>query len=332
MPKISLFQFVMAVGVVGVSSFAITKYYTENKTDKRTENGKNNTGDNCSLQVKRLSGYKYIKPILFVDEECESADMQGMKTELIDYIEDGKERGDINSAAVYIKDYQNNHWICINGEEKFMPASLMKVPFLITFLKMNEETPGILNKKITFNKSFNSVKTPVTLSNSIEMGKSYEIRELLKYMIKYSDNNATFLLSENINVATLNRVFTEMGLEEPKLGSTNLFMTAFEYSRFMRSLVNGTYLTREDSEYAIQLLTTTVFDKGIQSGLPKNITFAHKFGESGNVNEVQLHESGIVYLNNKPYLITIMTKGSSLDKLSQILKGISSKVYSSFQS
>lgn len=331
-PKISIFQFLIGLCVVGGSSFLAAKYYTETKLERPERMAGIANKDNCDLKVKRMEGYKYIKPILFVDEDCESPDLQGMKTELVDYIEDCKETGQLHSASVYVKDYQNNSWFCINGDEKFMPASLMKVPFLITFMKMNEQHPGILDKKVPYTKPFNTVKTPVTIANTIQMGNTYTIRDLLKYMIKFSDNNATFLLSQNIDVPTLNKVFTDMGLEEPKLGSTNLFMTAFEYSRFMRTLVNGTYLSKEDSEYAIQLLTTTVFDKGIQSGLPKDVTFAHKFGESGNENEVQLHESGIVYMNGKPYLITVMTKGNSIDKLSSILKEISSKVYTSFKS
>jgi beta-lactamase class A len=213
-----------------------------------------------------------------------------------------------------------------------MPASLMKVPFLITYLKMSEKNPSLLNEKYTFNNTYNSAKTQEILSKSIEPGKSYTVKELIQSMIQYSDNNATFLLAEHIDNDVLNAVFTDFGLQKPQMGSSNLFMSADEYSRFMRALINGTYLTKANSEMAIDILTQSVFDQGIQHDLPKSIAIAHKFGESGNEKEQQLHESGIVYLENKPYLITVMTKGSNKLKLEEVIQKISYKVFNSMKS
>lgn len=332
--KVNLFQLVILLALTGVLVYFGTRYTLEKKADLLASysNSPVSSDSGCKYDVKRVQGYKYIKPILFVDQECEGSTLQFIKSDLINYIDECKSKGEINSVAVYLKDYQSNDYFSINGHEKFMPASLMKVPFLITFLKMSEKNPGLLQEKYTFNKDFSKTKTPEVLAKSIEQGKSYTVEELLQYMIQYSDNNATYLLSEHIDNAMLNAVFTDFGLQAPQLGSVNLFMSAEEYSRFMRSLVNGTYLTKANSEKAIALLTTSVFDKGIQHDLPKDISIAHKFGESGNENEMQLHESGIVYLENKPYLITVMTKGSNKTHLEQVIQRISSKVYQSLKS
>ena len=61
--------------------------------------------------------------------------------------------------------------------------------------------------------------------------------------------------------------------------------------------------------------------------LPDSIRVAHKFGESGTLTEHQLHESGIVYLQHNPYLITIMTKGPDVKKLPDVLSAISKSVF-----
>lgn len=333
--KITLLQMFMLLTVACFGVFLATKLYVEDKLDKRsvyfteTNPVRSNV---CEEEITRSKEYKFISPILLVDKECESANFASIKTDLIDMIEESKAKGSVNSASVYVKDFNSNEWFSINGEEKYMPASLMKVPFLITFLKMSELHPELLQQQLTFTKVHNQGKTQSKVEETIVYGKTYSVKELLSYMIKYSDNNATFLLSEIIDNNVLNAVFKDFGLNTPQLGSTNLFMTSAEYSRFMRAIFNGGYLTKSNSEFALNLLTTSTFNEGIKKGIPNSITVAHKFGEAGDNAEQQLHESGIVYLANKPYLITIMSRGNSQNLLELFLQSISSKVYDSFRS
>lgn len=54
---------------------------------------------------------------------------------------------------------------------------------------------------------------------------------------------------------------------------------------------------------------------------------AHKFGEALDPQGLQLHETGIVYLGNDPYLITVMTKGRDVHQLPQVLSTISRYVF-----
>jgi beta-lactamase class A len=192
-----------------------------------------------------------------------------------------------------------------------MPGSLLKVPELITFLKMEEQIPGTLDRQLTFAHEFVSDKKANILSKSIEVGHTYTIRELLRYMIEYSDNNATYLLNQNINVATFQKVFVDLGLDCPDWNASTFYVSSKDYSIFMEALFNATYLTIKNSEYAVSLLTKSDYEDGIRKGIPVgNLRIAHKFGESGtNVNK-QLHESAIFYINNEPYLITVMTKGN----------------------
>lgn len=281
----------------------------------------------CKIDIKRLSGLKFIKPIMFVDEECESDDLSGLKQRISEIINRYKSNQDANSASFYLKRYNNNDWTCLNCEEKYEPGSLFKVPVLITILKMNEMTPGFLGKVVTYNKKFDIQKDVAYNSRSIELGKSYSVRDLLVYMIKYSDNNATALLESYMKPEVFQKVFEDFGLNVPKLTDPQYFVTAKEYSFFMRGIYNAAYLNIEDSEYAAELLTQCQFRNGIAKGIPTGTLIAHKFGESGNQTERQLHESGIVYLNGTSYLLTIMTKGKDNDKLSKLIAEISQTVY-----
>lgn len=281
----------------------------------------------CNYNVKRMGGFKYIKPLMFVDEECESDALSGIKQKLLGIIEAGKADGSIINASVYLREYEHNEWMCINETEKFDPGSLFKVPVMIAVLKMAEESPGFLNKSLTYTKKVETGKKIAYASKSIQLGQSYTVKELLKYMIKYSDNNATILLEENLNPKVLQKLFKDVGLEIPNIYAAQYQFTTIEYSYFMRAIFNAGYLSADDSEFAGELLTQCEFKDGIVKGLPSDIKLAHKFGESGNQNEKQLHESAIVYLNNKPYLLTVMTRGTDNNKLSQFIGNISRAVY-----
>ena len=99
------------------------------------------------------------------------------------------------------------------------------------------------------------------------------------------------------------------------------------YSLFFEELYNAGYLTIEDSEYAVELLTKCNFKDGLTGGIPNDAMIAHKFGEAGDNNIHELHEAGIIISGNKRYQVTVMTKGKDLKQLSDVIKNISKVVY-----
>ncbi len=329
----SLFIVVILLGISNASTFIITKKFDKSNNAKANRQSFNQIQTNaCTYKVRRLGGLQYIKPLLFVDNLCQGDKLMPLKSSLNILFDNFKKSGVLNSASFYMKDYSNNDWMAINEDEKYSPGSLLKVPQLITFLKMNEENPGILNKKIPYVNTLITDKKPIYTSKSIKPGHSYTIRELLVYMIQYSDNNATMLLNGIIDIKTFKKVFTDLGLIEPDWYAKSYPISANEYSIFLRALFNAGYLNIKDSEFAVGLLTKSDFKNGIVNGLPSNVQLAHKFGESGDADEKQLHESAIIYLNNNPILITIMTKGKDMKKLPQVLKEASNLVYNQMQS
>ena len=54
----------------------------------------------------------------------------------------------------------------------YHPASLIKLPILITYLKMEEKNPGILNKKLVFTLPKGGVPQQTYNTHQIEPGKS----------------------------------------------------------------------------------------------------------------------------------------------------------------
>ncbi|MFZ4797685.1 MAG: serine hydrolase [Bacteroidia bacterium] len=323
--------FTLIILFFNIGTFLFDIFYLNKEKDKIANNNSDNlkyVSSECKdYKLKRLSGYKYAMPLIFVDNSCQSEKLSTLKNELNGLFTKYKENGILNSASLYLKDYNTNNWIAINENETYSPGSLLKVPALITLLKMSEKNPGFLNKRITFNKHYDVQINPLFLSKSIKFGETYTVKELISFMIKYSDNNATILLNEVIDVKVFKKLFKDFGLKDFDWYSSDYLMTVTDYSIFLPALFNASYLTIENSEYALELLSKSDFEEGFSKGIPTNVSMAEKFGESGNLDMKELHETAIVYLANKPYIITIMTKGKVLDKLPQVLKEVSFLAY-----
>ncbi len=318
-----LFSLLVFTAAFSLASFC----YKSPASSEDTSLAKTNS---CDYNIKRMTGFKYVKPILWVDENCESDNLAGTKQKVNEIIERYKLSEGVTSASVLIR--SSGKWTVINETEKYQPGSLFKVPVLIAILKMDEDNPGFLQKTIVYDKQLDAGKKVNFADKTIQLGRSYTVRELLTYMIKYSDNEATMLLEKNMDSKVLQKLFADVGVEVPNLYASQYLFTVKDYSLFMRTIFNAGYLTIKNSEYAAELLTECNFKDGFSKGIPTTIKMAHKFGEAGNDVEKQLHESAVVFLDKRGYLLTVMTKGKDMKKLAALLGEISRTVYNDIAS
>jgi beta-lactamase class A len=281
----------------------------------------------CAYEIDRSGGFQFIKPIVDAKQECESNKYQSVKQDIADLVQKYKSDGSITSASVYLQDFKQNDWISYNATEKYNPGSLLKVPLLMAYLRMDEDHPGLLDTELRFDKQYHYDKNPVFLSKAIQFGNKYTIRELLRYMIAYSDNNANNLLFDHVDFLAFQKVFTDLGISQLDWKAPNWPLTPKEYSLFMDAIFNASYLSKKNSEFASELLSQCDFTEGMRRSLPDSMVLIHKFAEAGNAQVKEFHESGIIYLHNAPYLLTIMTKGADLKKLPGVVSNLSKLVY-----
>ncbi len=255
---------------------------------------------------------------------------------LQEFIEEKKYNNEVTHISVYYRNLNNGNWFGINEKEMFSPASLMKLPLLLVYLKKIEQNPDIRNEKIMYREDpieskyiQNIVPTKKLVDN-----EAYSIRELLEYMIRYSDNKASLLLERNISVEDYKKAFTDNNMLFPDLidGKFDNNLKVIDYAKFFRVLFNGSYVNKELSNYALWLLTQVDFKQWLVAGTEKNIVVAHKFGERGiiwqnGIEQKQLHDCWIIYYPNHPYLLCVMTRGNTLEILENIVKSISQDIY-----
>jgi beta-lactamase class A len=280
----------------------------------------------------RLTGFRFISPL--VDDELPEG--YGVRQEPIPFkrkIEEFVQRqidsGQVRNLSVYFRDLSDGPWFGINQGVEYNPASMMKVPVMIAWLKRVEKEPQVLKRTFVFDgKQDLSAMQTIRPAQTITPGRGYTVEQLLHYMMDYSDNNATSLLYEGVSTAELNDVLLSMDIDNKPQGDGNS-VTVHGFSGFFRILYNAAYLNREMSEKALQLLSLQDFP-GIAAGVPKGTVVAAKFGEhcQGSPGEdMQLHEFGIVYHPKGPYIVGIMSRGHDLAIQKDIIREISARIY-----
>lgn len=307
----------------GIVFYTVSQFSNDEKDNPLT--------DEQSFTIQRVQGYKNVHPIISVQPREESPSFSPLKSDLNEIIRQLKQEGNLSDVSVYLREFDHGKWMALNQHEEFHPASLMKVALLICYLRMAESNPGLLEKELLFEKPEDGKITPqYYTSKSIEPGKKYKIHDLLYYMITYSDNNATWVLSSHFNPEMLYKLFSDLGLKPPVQDEVAFTLTAKEYATFFNAIYNSSYLAPEYSDYAAELLRQCSFGEGFVRGIGKSrdSTIWHKFGEWRYPGQdFELHESGIIHVKGKPYLLTVMTRGKNTDQLSNSISQISQKVY-----
>ncbi len=275
--------------------------------------------------------YKFINPLFFYKNRSET-ELDPLKEKLNKYITDQKKNKNAQEISVYFRDMNTGSWTGVNESEPFDPASMLKVAFMMSYLKRAEDDPSILQKKFYYNASDRDTASFNVASDNLPSGY-YTVNDLINYMIVYSDNAALAALYSNDNGST-DKIYEMFQLPiTSETSSTTDYMSTRTYSRIFRILYDGTFISWGLSEQALKILSLTTYKDGIQKAVPEDITVSHKFGERtkegqyGNIINRELHDCGIVYKEKSPYFICVMTRGDDILKLQNIIQEISKLVY-----
>lgn len=282
----------------------------------------------------RLQGnYKFINPLLECDIDAVSQDtnLDKLRNKIQGTISEDIIKGNITHTSVYYRDMNNGPWFGINQNEMFSPASLIKVPLMIAYFKLAETNPEILNKELVVTPPPGVLPQNITPTVTLVPNQKYTIRQLINHLIVFSDNEAYNILLANIDNQFLIKVFDDLGVDiTPGLSNPNGdIISVKSYASFFRILYNASYLSPKSSEEALNILSQSKFKDALVAGLPPSVLSSHKYGERSFEGSPikQLHDCGIVYVPNKPYLVCIMTRGTNFEKLTATIKKISSLIY-----
>lgn len=284
-------------------------------------------------EIRNPGHYRFINPLL----ECDVGRFSNylnhddLKILLTDQIKNLEAKSSVSHVSLYYRDLNNGPWLGINENDLFSPASLVKVPLLITYYKVAESSPDILNTELTIGETAPQNSQNIPPPESVVPRQKYPVSELLRRMIVYSDNMAYDTLMDYIDNQQLVKTYQDLGvnLDRAFQDPNGNILSVKDYASFYRMLYNSSYLTRPDSEKILTLLSQTKFTDGLTAHLPPDMVVSHKYGERQyeSTQEKQLHDCGIVYLPQKPYLICIMTRGQNFTDLKNTIQDLSLTVY-----
>jgi beta-lactamase class A len=264
-----------------------------------------------------------------------------LKNKLEDFISKKVNENALLDISIYFRDLKNGPTLGLNEHTEFTPASLLKVPILLTYMSLAERDPELFEKTLKFRrlKEGDLLHQSIVPKNSIEENISYTIRELLRHMIVYSDNNAYFTLVQYLNQqypdgGPFFDTMSGLGIVQPKDFADNNLTVKSYGSIFVQLYHSSFFEKKETSEETLALLTKSDFKDGIVAGVPSYIPVAHKFGERilKDKELKQFHDCGIVYYPKNPYLLCVMTRGHNIDQLTFTISAISKMFYEEFDS
>lgn len=293
------------------------------------------TASTRSFSEIRSGGYKYTNPLL----ECDSTEdispiLDPLKTKLNQIKTDAKDRGEIQELSVYFRDLNSGPWFGIDETKTFTPASMFKLPLAMSIYKTAETKPEILTENILYDKPVEgNIQQNIPPEKQAQVGHTYSIPELISDMLIYSDNISTILLSNALNNSVnFSSIFEELHMPYEPNNQGNISTKSF--ATLYRMLYNSSYLTKQDSEHVLDVLTQSHEEKSLFDGVPDSIPVAAKFGERAYTENstIFLHNCGIVYYPKHPYLLCVMTKGNSRDKQASVIKEISKTTYQTLDS
>jgi beta-lactamase class A len=275
--------------------------------------------------------WRFINPLL----DCDGAEGLLQRPALISFkdritglIASHREAGEIMTASVYFRELNDGAWIGIGERLDYIPASLLKLPTLIAILKRAERDPSFLAQRVVFSgRRDDNAIIAYRPADTLEPGRSYTVGELCRRMVQYSDNNATGLLNSIVTMPEQNETLRGLGVL-PELVRARGKLGVKSVSSFLRVLYNASFLSRENSELALEMLAKSSFRDGIIGGLPGGVPVCSKYGEAA-IGEgiVQLHEFAIVYHEQRPYLLGVMTQGHDFQALARCIREVSRTVY-----
>lgn len=284
--------------------------------------------------------YKFINPLIgTVSPPATDVDIfSDIKSDIVSYLVKEKKEGSLYDYSFYFRDLGTGLWFGAHEDADFSPASLFKLPVAIAVYKQAESDSAFLKKLVVYTKELDDMNNSAT-SNAesvLVIGKAYTIEELVLLMIVDSDNGAKNLLLASIDISYLDNLFTAVSLASPSQ-STVYSISSRKYAHFLRALYGSSYLNEEHSEFILSILSQTTFKDGLVAGLPKGMSVAHKYGtyqfeemiNGEKMSTEQLHDCGVVYHKENPYIFCFMTKGKDLKNLYRIISHVSSLVYKS---
>lgn len=277
-------------------------------------------------QSKWLAKYACEKPVI------SKIPYANLRKDIADYLDKKEKDGVLIDAGVYFRDLKDGPHFGINEYANYAAGSLLKLPVVIQFLMLAEEDPKLLALELAIPEGLDGLYNVLYVPpQKLAAGERHTIDNLLYRTIAYSDNIAFITLRQYLidhfgSESFIWESYRQLGLV-PHVVDRDHVITVSRYASLFKLLYSASILSSQMSEKLVLMLQAATFDVGLVRGLPKGVPVANKFGEMTREDMVQLHDCGIIYYPDNPYVLCVMTRGHKNTELEDVIEDVSRMVY-----
>ena len=238
--------------------------------------------------------------------------------------------------GVAILDLSSGKKILLHGDDVFPQASSIKIAVLAELYRQAQD--GKLKLTDLYTVQANDLVADSDIMNGLTPGVTrITLRDLATMMVAVSDNSATNVLIDRVRMENVNALMDSLGLAHTRLRRKMMDLTAAGEGRenvstpaemmiLLENLYRGKILNQQMTNDFFKMLSTHK-ESFIPRDLPEGLKIANKPGELEGVR----NDSGVVFVENRPYVICVMTTFLRHERDGeQAISRISAAAYSMF--
>lgn len=220
--------------------------------------------------------------------------------------------------GVAIEDLTTGQKFSLREDEVFAQASSIKIAVLAELYRQDQQSAQGASGKAKLSDLYTVQASDLVPDSDIMGGLTPSVtkitnRDLATMMVAVSDNSATNVLIDRVGMENVNRMLDSLNLPHTRLrrkmmdikaaaeGRENI-STPREMLSLLEQIYRGKVLNQETTQEFLKMLSTHK-DSWLPRDLPDSVRVADKPGSLEGVR----NDSGIVFAQNRPYAICVMT-------------------------
>ena len=239
-------------------------------------------------------------------------------------------------TSIVVRSLVDDHAYAYEADRVMRSASTIKVFIMSELFRQAKEGLLSLSDKIVLTSSMLTGGDGVL--KELNPGHEFTLEEICTLMIIQSDNMATNILIDVLGMDNINVQISRLGMKNTSLqrkmmdseavkAGFNNYITANEFAALLESIYRGNNVDACASKKMLSILLRQQVRGRLDLFLPDELLIAHKTGDLDNLE----HDGGIVFLENSPYLICVMTEDVKTNKIGrEIIGEVSRIVYEEF--